>query len=130
MTPATRLTMASGGRASEREAAISNAIAGLSDPAKTIAIVLEGMPDGSGRLEDLAGSTRNGQIAIPIRIAPGCLCCTGNLILRVTLNRILRHPPDFLYISVATNTHLEQLRAFLGAPPYEKLLLITKDIQV
>lgn len=115
-------TLVSGGRAFAREAAIAASI----DPALATALILEGMPDGSSQLEDLA----NPAALQIVRIAPGCLCCTGNLILRVTLNRILRHPPARLYVSLATNSHLEQIHRFFSQPPYDKLLLLTKDIQL
>ncbi len=56
------------------------------------------------------------------RIAPGCLCCAGNLVLRVTLNRLLRRPPAQLFISLADATHVDRLRAMLEAAPYDALL--------
>jgi G3E family GTPase len=62
------------------------------------------------------------------RIAPGCLCCTGNLVLRVTLNRLLRRRPGRLYIGLATTEHLDQLRSWLQAPPYDQLLELTPDL--
>jgi G3E family GTPase len=63
------------------------------------------------------------------RVAPACLCCTGNLVLRVTLNRILRSRPDRLYIGVASTGHLDQLRSWLQQPPYDQLLELTPDLQ-
>ena len=57
------------------------------------------------------------------------MCCTGNLTLRVHLNRLLRHPPQVLYISLATDEHIEQLRTFLTAPPYANLLSLQPNIQ-
>jgi G3E family GTPase len=62
------------------------------------------------------------------RIAPGCLCCTGNLVLRVTLNRLLRRRPERLYIGLAATEHLDQLRSWLQAPPYDQLLELTPDL--
>jgi G3E family GTPase len=56
------------------------------------------------------------------RIAPGCLCCTGNLVLRVTLNRLLRESPRRLFIGVARGEHLDQLRSWLESAPYDQLL--------
>jgi hypothetical protein len=112
-----RVTLVAGGSAAMREAAI----AAMLDAAVTTALILEGMPDGSNRL-DAWSDLDTVRIA---RIAPGCLCCIGNLTLRVTLNRILRHPPGQLYISLATATHLEQIRGFLSAPPYDELLALT-----
>lgn len=104
-----------------REAAIADAI----DTNCSTALILEGLPDGTTALDSVA-DRNNVHIA---RIAPGCLCCTGNLTMRVTLNRILRQAPARLFISLATATHLEQIRRFLQQPPYDKLLVLTKDIQ-
>jgi len=50
------------------------------------------------------------------------MCCTGNLTLRVHLNRLLRHAPQSICISLANDEHIEQLLAFLSSPPYDKLL--------
>lgn len=113
----TLVTLVTGARAAARETALAAAL----DCAVTTALILEGMPDGSSRLDVLA---KQGTLHIA-RIAPGCLCCVGNLTLRVTLNRILRHPPARLYISLADRTHLEQIRNFLSAPPYDALLTLT-----
>jgi hypothetical protein len=62
------------------------------------------------------------------RIAPGCPCCTGNLTMRVTLNRLLRHSPAQLYISLASASHLDQVRAFLSMQSYRPLLQLTADL--
>ncbi len=117
MTPTTLVT---GTTAALREAAIAAVLAS----AERTALILEGLPDGASRLEQAPGFA-NLQVA---RIAPGCLCCIGNLTLRVTLNRILRRPPERLYIALATSAHLAQMRAFLTQPPYDKLLQLTKDL--
>ena len=81
------------------------------------AILLEGLPDG------LTTLTASPTLLIE-RIAPGCLCCTGNLVLRVTLNRLLRRRPAWLVIGLATTEHLDQLRSWLQAPPYDQLLVL------
>lgn len=64
------------------------------------------------------------------RSAPGCLCCTGNLVLRVGLNRLLREGPDRLYISVAAGTHLPVLSTMLTSPPYDAWLTLTENISL
>lgn len=109
----TLLTLVTGGTAPLREQAIA-AIA----PAGA-AVLLEGMPSGTNYLPD--------HVRVE-RIAPGCLCCTGNLVLRVTLNRILRRHPERLYIGLASTEHLDQLRSWLSAPPYDQLLSLTPDL--
>jgi hypothetical protein len=85
------------------------------------AILLEGLPDGHTILDP-------SDALLIERIAPGCLCCTGNLVLRVTLNRLLRRRPDRLFIGLATTEHLDQLRSWLQAPPYDQLLELTPDL--
>jgi hypothetical protein len=47
-----------------------------------VAVLLEGLPDGTTIISPSPS-------VLIERIAPGCLCCTGNLVLRVTLNRLL-----------------------------------------
>lgn len=108
----TRITLVTGRQASVREAAIARLI----DEHRLTALLLEGLPTGTTSFfEDRHNLTQ-------VRIAPGCLCCTGNLTLRVTLNRLLRQTPDHIFISLANDTHLEQLRQFLTNPPYDELL--------
>jgi len=116
----TLTTLVIGAPASAREAAIASTL----DTSITTMLILEGLPDGTANL-DTAAELPNINLA---RIAPGCLCCTGNLVMRVTLNRVLRHPPARLYISLATATHLDQIRHFLTHPPYDALLMLTDDL--
>jgi G3E family GTPase len=115
-------TLVTGGSVSGRE----TAIASLLDARCSTALILEGMPDGSNQFEQFSNVA---DIKIS-RIAPGCVCCTGNLTLRVTLNRILRHPPARLYMGLATATHLDEVRRFLSQAPYDALLELTADLHV
>jgi hypothetical protein len=124
----TPLTLVSGGRAAGREAAIAQAL----QPGHASAVILEGLADGNAILADLAEQTSPSP-SFPLqllRIAPGCLCCSGNLVLRVTLNRLLRHPPARLFISLADASHIEQLRTWLTASPYDVLLALEPDLIV
>ena len=124
----TPLTLVSGGRAAGREAAIAQALA----PGEPAAVILEGLADGNAILADLAGQASPSS-SFPLqllRIAPGCLCCSGNLVLRVTLNRLLRHPPAQLFLSLADATHIEQLRSWLSASPYDAWLALEPDLIV
>ncbi|RZI43952.1 GTPase [Herbaspirillum sp. HC18] len=114
-------TLVVGATAAAREAAIAANAAANGDNAG-LAMILEGLPDGSATLEKTFPQ------AHITRIAPGCLCCTGNLTMRVTLNRVLRSRPAHLFIGLATSAHMDGIRAFLAAPPYEKLLALTKDL--
>lgn len=117
----TLATLVIGARASARETAIAAAI----DPHLSTALILEGLPNGKSPLDAFTGISSM-QTA---RIAPGCLCCTGNLTMRVTLNRMLRNAPERLYIGLATTTHLDQLRRFLTQAPYDALLTLTDDLR-
>jgi hypothetical protein len=119
-----------GNTAGAREAAIAAAL----QPGLATVIILEGLSDGSAALAfDAAGQPGASQLtSVPtpqvLRIAPGCLHCSGNLVLRVTLNRVLRHPPARLYIGLATAAHLELLRSWLSEAPYGELLSLQPDI--
>ena len=110
----TLVTLVTGPSALVREQAIASAAP------SGAAILLEGMASGISNLPE--------HLDI-VRIAPGCLCCTGNLVLRVTLNRILRRGPDRLFMGLASTEHLDQLRSWLSAPPYDQLLALTPDLR-
>jgi len=111
-------TLVTGASARAREAAIA---ASLGDGGLH-AVILEGLPSGSSPLDSVP---KHVHVA---RIAPGCLCCTGNLVLRVTLNRMLRQRPERLTIGVADSEHLDQLRSWLESAPYDQLLRLTPDL--
>ncbi|MES2757817.1 MAG: GTPase [Pseudomonadota bacterium] len=119
--PRVTASLVTGASAGAREQLIAAQLARHSADAACRAVLLEGLPDGH-------------TILIPSpallieRIAPGCLCCTGNLVLRVTLNRLLRRRPERLYIGLATTEHLDQLRSWLRQPPYDQLLELTPDL--
>jgi hypothetical protein len=85
------------------------------------AVILEGLPSGSTVLYPT-------DTLDVYRVAQACLCCTGNLVLRVTLNRILRSRPGKLFIGVADTAHLDQLRSWLQQAPYDQLLIVTPDL--
>ena len=123
---ATPLTLVSGGRVGEREASIAQVLL----PEQPSAVILEGLADGNSILADLAEHTAPPAVLQLLRIAPGCLCCSGNLVLRVTLNRLLRHPPAHLFISLADATHIEQLRSWLAASPYDAWLALEPDLSI
>jgi hypothetical protein len=120
----TPVTLVTGARAAQRERAIDAAL----QPGSDSVIILEGLAEGDSPLAAYAGLPPGSWRPIIHRIAPGCLCCAGNLVLRVTLNRILRRPPAQLFISLADSTHVEQLRASLSAAPYDTLLCLGADL--
>lgn len=125
-------TLVTGPTASRREAAIARVLeddgagAVTNDPSQATAIVAEGFPTGqSGEgLDFLACNTG----IILQRIAAGCLCCTGSLTMRVTLNRVLRQKPARLYIALSSTDHLAQIRATLSTAPYDQWLRMTADL--
>jgi hypothetical protein len=120
-----RTTLVTGARAAVREAAIASALAAAAPtPVRPAAVILEGLADANSPLE----STPETGLHV-LRIAPGCLCCAGNLVLRVTLNRLLRRPPAQLFISLANAEHVDQLRSMLLEAPYGDLLDLAADLQ-
>ncbi|AIY39779.1 hypothetical protein LT85_0619 [Collimonas arenae] len=44
------------------------------------------------------------------------------------MNRLLRKPPQRLYLSIAASSHLQQIRDFLSLPPYDAYLAMTPDL--
>ena len=114
----TLVTLVIGGNAASREAAIATTF----DLTQSTAAILEGIPSGHGALDE---PRHNLQV---IRIAPGCVCCVGNLTLRVHLNRILRKSPQRLFIALSNDTHLAQVREFLMQEPYRTLLTLSEEI--
>ena len=113
-------TLVLGTDAAARETAIAAALE--SAPQAAAALILEGMADGADRF----GAFSALHVA---RIAPGCPCCTGNLTMRVTLNRMLRLRPTHLYVGLASAGHLSGIRDFLSQPPYDSLLTLTDDLR-
>lgn len=112
-------TLVTGSSAARREAAIAGAL----EKQERTTLILEGLPDGTSPF----GEPPPSWLTI-IRIAPGCICCSGNLTMRVTLNRVLRQHPGRLYIGVANSAHLPQIRQFLQQEPYDKWLSLTSEL--
>ena len=116
------VTLVTGPSASAREAAIAALLDAAAPPATGFdAVILEGLAAGSTPIPD-SSSVRL------VRLAPGCVCCTGNLVLRVTLNRLLRQGPERLFIGVASSEHLDQLRSWLQEAPYDQLLALNPTL--
>ena len=124
--PPVPVWLVTGPRAGAREAAIA---AHLPKEGGSV-IILEGLSDGGSALSFAPEDGPFPYDTLPqvLRIAPGCLHCSGNLILRVTLNRVLRRPPARLYLSLASAEHLEHLRSWLSEAPYGDLLELQDNI--
>lgn len=106
-----------GGDVRSRELAIAAHV----NPEATAVALLEGLASGA---ELPAPSS---QLSI-LRIAPGCPCCTGNLTMQVTLNRVLRHPPNQLFLSLADASHRESVKSFLQQEQYCGRLELGPDL--
>ena len=124
--PPVAVTLVTGPTARAREAAIAAQLHHLSTEQVSPgtgaeAVILEGLADAQSSLLPSPS-------LLISRIAAGCLCCAGNLVLRVTLNRLLRQRPSRLFIGVARSEHLDQLRSWLQHPPYDQLLELTPDL--
>jgi hypothetical protein len=102
----TLVRLVHGGNSAARE----KAIAGELSPGSTAVALLEGLASDSGLTPSEALTV--------IRIAPGCPCCTGSLTMRVTLNRLLRHPPEILFMSLSDASHLDSVQSFLREEQY------------
>ena len=109
-------TVVTGPTPGAREAAIHADIA--AHPGIPTAVVLEGLADANSPLADC------GPHVTVVRIAPGCLCCAGNLVLRVSMKRLMRRAPARLLISLANAEHAGQLRGMLENAPYVGLLTL------
>ncbi len=118
MTP---LTLVYGGNRALREQTIAAHI----DPALTTTVIAEGMAGGSKVLETMAESISHLTV---LRIAPACPCCIGQLTMRVTLNRLLRQPPECIYLSLDSSTHLQEVQRFLRSEAYQSLLQLAPAI--
>jgi hypothetical protein len=119
------VTLVTGSTAVAREQAIFEQLhlSNLHHNGAKSAFILEGLAPGTSPLDTLPAHV------LSSRIAPGCLCCAGNLVLRVTLNRMLRQRPERLFIGLARSEHLDQLRSWLQSEPYDQLLWLTPDLK-
>lgn len=60
-----------------------------------------------------------------VQLAPGCICCMGQLPLRVTVARLLRQvKPVSLWIEVSMRDHLPALRQQLQGPGFAGALVL------
>lgn len=120
MTAVTLVTLVFGGKAATREQAIADHL----DPLAVNAAIIEGLAGGSEALERASASS-----ALKlVRVAPGCPCCTGNLTMRITLNRLLRETPARLFLSLADATHKEQVQSFLQEGQYQEHLQLGPEL--
>jgi hypothetical protein len=110
----TACTLVAGGSSAARHAAIAAHI----DPHVSTAVILEGLHAAESPLANTPATP----LLHVTTIAVGCPCCSDGLVMRVTLDRMLRRRPDALYVSLADATHVPHLAQFLSAPPYAALV--------
>ena len=125
----TLVTLVHGGSGSGREAAIAaqasfHAADRAGSSTRIGVAILEGLAGGSGALQVLEASA----VMKVIRVAPGCPCCTGNLTMRTTLNRVLREKPASLFLAIADARHKDKVRAFLQEPQYREHLALGPEL--
>lgn len=116
----TVLTLVHGGNRLARE----RAIAAVLQRGRDNAAIVEGLASTDSPLDALASAN---EVRL-FRVAPGCPCCSGNLTMRVTLNRALRRPPDHLYLSIADTAHKAGVLNFLQEDQYRALLHIADEL--
>ena len=110
-------TLVAGGTGAGRIATIVDRL----DPDVATAAIFEGIHPQHPALHD---PVRPAPLSVST-IAPDCPCCGGGMVLRVTLDRMIRRRPARLFISMADADHLPHLRQFLSAEPYRSLLELT-----
>lgn len=115
-----RCTLVTGPTAAAREAIIAASLR----PGEPTCVLLEGIPDGLDRL----AKAEHPELLEVTRIAPGCICCTGNLPMRVSLDRLLRRQPRRLFVALASTEHFDAILAFLQAPPYNAHLFVDPSL--
>ena len=55
------------------------------------------------------------------RLAAGCVCCVGNVPMRVVLTRLLRqHRPASVLLLIAATTHRERVERMLTSAPLDQ----------
>ena len=113
----TTLRLVYGANQSQREDAIKTQI----NPALFTMALLEGGAVSNAPLDSLAS------IKV-VRMAPGCPCCSGNLTMRVMLNRALKENPDLVFLSLANPLHLTAIRDFLQEDQYSGRLNLGVDL--
>jgi hypothetical protein len=125
-------TLFAGGLPAIREQALFDKVQSvLNQPnaqASQISIIAEGLPSGSSPLDELS---THPQLHI-VRLAPACLCCAGNLVLKVHLNRVITrakrsNSAQYLFIQLIDPQHLPQLHSQLMQAPLDRYLRLTAD---
>ncbi len=116
----TILTLVHGGNRLARESAIAAALKRGRDNAA----IVEGLVGSDSPLDALAAAN---EVRL-FRVSPACPCCSGNLTMRVTLNRVLRRPPDYLYLSLADTAHKASVLNFLKEDQYRSLLELGDEV--
>lgn len=121
-----------GGLPAEREQALFDKIQRLLNQPNAqdshISLIIEGLPSGSSPLDELSNLPH---VHI-VRLAPACLCCAGNLVLKIHLNRVITrakrsNSAQFLFVQLLDPQHLPQLHSQLKQAPLDQYLQLTAD---
>jgi len=113
----TTLRLVFGANQSKREQAIKTQI----NPTLFTMALLEGGEVPNTALDSMASLK-------VVRMAPGCPCCSGNLTMRVMLNRALKEKPDLIFLSLVNPVHLNAIRDFLQEDQYSGRLELGFDL--
>ena len=105
-----------GSSAEARETLIASKIA--ASASLRTAVLIEGLATGQPVFSP-------GPDLLIARIAAGCLCCSNNMIMRVHLNRLIQQQPQQLFLSLATDSHLDKITQFLSSSGYDKHIKLT-----
>jgi hypothetical protein len=63
------------------------------------------------------------------QIAAGCVCCVGQIALRVTLTRVLRkHRPTTLLLLLASGEHIDRVRRMLQEDHFATVLRLSESV--
>jgi hypothetical protein len=109
-----RCTIVCGGDPTTREAAIATRL----DPHHGAAVIIEGARAATPQLP-LPGTPALSSL---INIVPDCPCCGTALILRVTLDRVLRQRAPVLFLSLDASTHASHVATLLQSAPYAAMI--------
>ena len=86
------------------------------------AILLEGLPSGEQVCQTVPAKG-----IILERIASGCFCCAGNMVLRVVLNRLIRQRPEQNFYCYQPARTSPLIKNFLSSANYAELLALETD---
>lgn len=102
--------------AAAQQAALSDWLAALPD----VASMPDNRPAAAAIIEGAFAALNAPAGVVVERIVAGCVCCTGQVVLRATLTRLLRkhRPLRVLLLVTGGGEHLDRLRRMLAGDPF------------